>query len=253
MTTTLAAITDLTAAAQRINAAHDAAIASATEAIKHARDAGATLNAVKERLPHGEFSEWVSKNCHFVERTARRYMSIDRNWNSIEPKRTRASVLTIRQAERLIAAPYYRGDLIQHPAVELVWPAIDEFWTAVIRQEVTAAIRSGDGIYCMGPDHILAGRVTRPQAWLRYQIAMELDAAILIDWSREYDADRQTLDGPDAETWVWVAALSAARDAMTDDEYQERLKIARDHLGHEEAELAIVALGQMVKRTVYAA
>lgn len=63
------------AAAQKIQAHHDAAHKAADKALVHAKQAGALLLEVKAALPHGDFSLWVEKHLTVSIRQAQRYMA----------------------------------------------------------------------------------------------------------------------------------------------------------------------------------
>lgn len=63
------------AAAQKIQAHHDAAHKAADKAIEHAKQAGVLLLEIKAALPHGDFSLWVEKHLTVSIRQAQRYMA----------------------------------------------------------------------------------------------------------------------------------------------------------------------------------
>ena len=54
---------------------HQQACLRAGEAINHAIEAGKLLIAVKQRLPHGEFGNWLEKNIQVTQRQAQRYIA----------------------------------------------------------------------------------------------------------------------------------------------------------------------------------
>ena len=58
-----------------INHHHQQACLRAGEAINHAIEAGKLLIAVKQRLPHGEFGNWLEKNIQVTQRQAQRYIA----------------------------------------------------------------------------------------------------------------------------------------------------------------------------------
>jgi hypothetical protein len=87
--------------AVRICAEHEAAQASARDAVVHAIRAGELLIAAKAGLPHGEFGAWLAANVSFSERTAQGYMRLAR----LEPaKAQRVADLSLRVALRTLAA-----------------------------------------------------------------------------------------------------------------------------------------------------
>lgn len=60
--------------ASEINEAHRLAKSSAETAISHAMRCGHLLAETKAALPHGQFEDWISRNCDFAVRQAQRYM-----------------------------------------------------------------------------------------------------------------------------------------------------------------------------------
>lgn len=64
--------------ARDINEAHRLARTSAETAVEHAIRCGKMLCEKKASLPHGQFEEWVEKQCDFAVSTARKYMSAAR-------------------------------------------------------------------------------------------------------------------------------------------------------------------------------
>jgi len=101
----------LTALAKRANQAHEVCQSSIQSALNHAKRCGDTLLAAKTLTPFGTFENWVTKNCKFSPRMARRYMTIANGWDKILDlsKRTRVSdlpldSLSIREALRILSA-----------------------------------------------------------------------------------------------------------------------------------------------------
>lgn len=92
--------------AEAINAAHDAAQAAARSAVQHALEAGRLLIEVKAGLEHGELTGWIAEHCRFSPRTARAYMKLARDYETLpEAKRQRVASLPFRDAVRELAAP----------------------------------------------------------------------------------------------------------------------------------------------------
>lgn len=60
--------------ANDINDAHRMARTCAESAVEHAIRCGQMLMQKKASLRHGEFEQWVTQNCEFSDRQARRYM-----------------------------------------------------------------------------------------------------------------------------------------------------------------------------------
>lgn len=89
--------------AEAIRIDHEAAMASAQDALERAIRIGAKLNRVKAEKAHGEFIPWLLANCPFNERTARRYMEAARGWDEIEGKTDSLSDLTLTKVLGLMA------------------------------------------------------------------------------------------------------------------------------------------------------
>jgi hypothetical protein len=105
MTTALVG-SDLDGLAREINAEHAQVVGAARFALEHARLAGdALLRAQRLCMaaePHSWLS-WLDDNCYFHERTARRYMSVARNWDLLCAESATVADLTLRGAVKLIA------------------------------------------------------------------------------------------------------------------------------------------------------
>src|SRR5262245_16846546 len=68
---------DLAKNARIINEAHKEVVAAQQTSLQHAITAGTTLRACKDAIPHGEWTEWLEKNCPDIsEETARLYMRL---------------------------------------------------------------------------------------------------------------------------------------------------------------------------------
>ena len=63
----------------KINAIHERMLRNVNKIAKDAVLAGKMLSAVKGRLPHGRWGQWVKANLHFTIRTATRYMKAYEN------------------------------------------------------------------------------------------------------------------------------------------------------------------------------
>jgi hypothetical protein len=88
--------------ASAICAEHDAAQASARDAVAHAIRAGELLIDAKASLKHGEFNAWLAANVTFSERTARGYMRLA---GLDEAKRQRVADMSLRGALRSLSTP----------------------------------------------------------------------------------------------------------------------------------------------------
>jgi hypothetical protein len=63
----------------KINAIHERMLRNVNKIAKDSELAGKMLSAVKGRLPHGRWGQWVKANLHFTIRTATRYMKAYEN------------------------------------------------------------------------------------------------------------------------------------------------------------------------------
>jgi len=89
--------------AQRIRDEHQAVVAAVKSGVEHAMAAGDLLLQAKERAPHGEWGNWLTRHCEISDRTARLYMQLAQNREAIA-KRQRVADLTLREAAEAIAA-----------------------------------------------------------------------------------------------------------------------------------------------------
>jgi len=83
---------------------HHKALEAATDALTHAKLAGDALNAAKAQVGHGKWEQWLRDEFPATARTARRYMSISRHWDTIS-KRTRVADSTLTGALAAIRSP----------------------------------------------------------------------------------------------------------------------------------------------------
>jgi DNA modification methylase len=88
--------------AARIRAAHEAALKHQAKTIESAIDAGLLLIEAKRRLHHGEWMKWLTERCEMPGRTARYYMRIAQNRESIRQNGNVAN-LSLRAAVESIA------------------------------------------------------------------------------------------------------------------------------------------------------
>lgn len=68
-----------------INVAHDRVVKAGEDMIEKARRVGEMLVRAKASVPHGDWQEWQQQNLSFSARTARKYMQISENWESLGP------------------------------------------------------------------------------------------------------------------------------------------------------------------------
>lgn len=97
---------DLPALALAINEENALAERHAELAIHRAKRAGELLIAAKAKVAHGQWLPWLSANCPTLkERTARAYMRLAKNWETLEFKSAESAVLTIDAALKLLSEP----------------------------------------------------------------------------------------------------------------------------------------------------
>src|SRR5262249_45055527 len=111
-TATKLSTADLTKNARIINEAHKAVVAPQQTSLQHAITAGTTLRACKEAIPHGEWTEWLEKNCPDIsEETARLYMRLadpknaDRLEAAAEENGNAVAGLSVRGAAKILSKP----------------------------------------------------------------------------------------------------------------------------------------------------
>lgn len=96
--------TELATLANRINAGHKRFISQANKTLSHAKDLGKLFCEAKEKIQHGELTQWIEENCQCVGvRQARNYMRVYQNWPLLEAKTEETSVLTIDGALKALA------------------------------------------------------------------------------------------------------------------------------------------------------
>src|SRR5215210_6521016 len=95
----------LEALAERINAEHRACEGAATEALRHAIEAGALLQQVKASLPHGDWLPWLEANFEGSERTAQGYVRLHKLQGELAAQnRNGVAHFTLRGALKALAA-----------------------------------------------------------------------------------------------------------------------------------------------------
>jgi hypothetical protein len=84
---------------EAINQLHEEVFRAVRMAVTKAVELGNKLQAVKDSLPHGRFGSWVTENCNFDDRLARRYMAVASGWPLlVESVGTTAYVLSLDAA-----------------------------------------------------------------------------------------------------------------------------------------------------------
>lgn len=82
--------------ASEIEKEHLEAQSAAKNAVAHALEAGRMLLEVKAQMPHGEFGSWCSDNLPFSATTARGYMRLAKNGNTVADLSLRKALASIR-------------------------------------------------------------------------------------------------------------------------------------------------------------
>jgi hypothetical protein len=102
-----AQLSPLPGLAHQINAAHEACIQAAQDAVEKAIEVGRLLIEAKAKVQHGEWAEWVAGNCSFGLRQCQNYMRVFMQREVIdEQKRNGVSHLTsMREAVAALAEP----------------------------------------------------------------------------------------------------------------------------------------------------
>lgn len=91
--------------ATEINASHAGAVASAQDAMNHARRCGELLAQVKASLPHGEWLSWLDEHCNVSPRQTQRYIRLFENWDTLAANATRERHFSLNEAMALLASP----------------------------------------------------------------------------------------------------------------------------------------------------
>ena len=111
--------------------------ASAKKAVEHAERCGRALNAIKAKLPHGEWGAWLGKNFDYSQRHAARYMTIASNWTRVSNLEGDGS---IREALRMIADDPDTPKRECKPAVEVIEVAAEIVAVDMPAVEVITAV-----------------------------------------------------------------------------------------------------------------
>lgn len=101
------------------NAAAEEVESSARKTVEHAERCGRALLAVKEKLPHGQFSAWLGSNFDYSHSLANKYMTIASNSERIPNLQ---SATSIGQALRMIYDEPETPKRERKPSVEVVEP-----------------------------------------------------------------------------------------------------------------------------------
>lgn len=118
--------------ASEANKHHHECCRSMCAAIKHAHFAGQMLCSAKDRVGHGNFTEWLEENFDGSVETARVYMRVARNWQRLEPEVNRPRDLSLKRALDILTVKPSDGDSVE--------PTSDEEATDILREEFRLAI-----------------------------------------------------------------------------------------------------------------
>jgi hypothetical protein len=94
--------------AEEINRDHIEARSSCRRSVEHALRAGKRLVAAKDLVLHGEWGDWLARNCRFPARTARAYMRLAEHEAELgldDPDRQDIADLTLSGALKRLAKP----------------------------------------------------------------------------------------------------------------------------------------------------
>lgn len=112
---------------RQINAAHDAVVSAARDALQNAIRAGELLIAVKDGQDHGDWETWLSNSCPNIStRTARLYMHLAKNEDKLtaaaEQNGNTVADLSVREAQKLLAEPLTAEQKAQREATRAANP-----------------------------------------------------------------------------------------------------------------------------------
>jgi hypothetical protein len=93
---------ELNALAAKVRSSLRAAQVAACNALHAALDAGDALVAAQERVPAGEWTQWLRRNCFLSKRTALLYMQLARHRDKIAARIEEIPDLSLRAARLLI-------------------------------------------------------------------------------------------------------------------------------------------------------
>jgi len=153
---------DLAALAEQANSEHGLAVATARNAIEHARKAGQLLRQAKEIVRHGQFGEWLATNFCGSRRTATNYMRLSARWEEL-PNRQLIADLDYSSAVKLLARPS-PPEMIEPPQL-----SDDAVWIAIDRDGITYLEIWPD------PEHPGRHAILRAQVWDAEHVTIDHD------------------------------------------------------------------------------
>lgn len=164
MQTYLSVVDDLATLSAEIDRVVTDAEAHARSAVGAAIAAGGLLKRAKDAVGHGGWDAWLRENCRVAPRTARAYMRLHAQYQSLGPdERQRVAEMPLRQAIAAIATnpatPPSYGRLVRHPAENARAPMV-----ASLRNGVVAIRDVAKMLELHGP--LKAGKVKTARAKL---------------------------------------------------------------------------------------
>jgi hypothetical protein len=141
----------------QILAAHQEAVTIGKKSLEAAVKCGELLLKAKEAVAHGDWSDWLGKNCPDIKpRTARTYMQLADPGNKEkldDAKRSRGADLGVGAARAALAKPKTEEEKAQAKAKANATKAIKE---AAIKEAIKAASASiEDQLRDLAPDEVL--------------------------------------------------------------------------------------------------
>jgi hypothetical protein len=179
--------------AAQANHHHQSAQDKATEAVRHAVEAGRALTDAKAALGHGEWSTWLADNFKGSARHARRYMQLHQRMLELpESKRTHvANLPSLRQALEAITPDDKKGSpvresLLSRPANDrhftfTAWPDLAFAWALLLDE---AGMTLPEIVDNLAIDADLVSKLLNPVSPVRF--AQEGDALLFALYSNAY-------------------------------------------------------------------
>jgi hypothetical protein len=109
---------ELASLASRINAEHAASEAALQQGLIRGKTAGELLIQAKERVPHGQWLQWLGANVKFTRRTATRYMQLAAKWDIVSHSDSMTEALAI------LAEPDSEPELVENTSSPTVAPSV---------------------------------------------------------------------------------------------------------------------------------
>ena len=184
--------------------------ASAKKAVEHAERCGRALNAIKAKLPHGEWGAWLGKNFDYSQRHATRYMTIASNWTRVSNLEGDGS---IREALRMIADDPDTPKRECKPAVEVIEVAAEIVAVDMPAVEVitaVATVKPAKKVKPPAPEKPGAAKPAKPQPVAPAEDPPEFDLEEATDRLTKAIDDElfnwpgsAIQDGSEGVQWLW--------------------------------------------------